>query len=313
MGIRLLSAILCCCLIATARAAESCQCLNGGTCSPQLPPRCLCPSPFLGKTCELPASEISNASQPASLSSNFSFFYFQPSRNIYYLLNFNICMLGNPSNVSTLVYIETEDSAGSLKAVPSLLKTGVLHLLPATCATFSTHYIEVKRRTDGSYHKIVMGMRLFDSDSDLEFVTLHPSPTALADPTDPLPPRPNTQSVLLSMQYEVYVQATFYETFLFLSAAFALMVLLSAFLAYLRRQNSLRRIDRTVRHLNRRHRALQRRRFLNPAEVLRLRRIHEFDIEAFMPTKRYRKADPASSTDLSEEGESCSICLLEFE
>jgi hypothetical protein len=221
-------------------------------------------------------------------------------------------MLANPSNVSTLVYIETEDSAGAIRAVPSMLKTAILNLPPATCSIFSTHYIEVKRRTDGSYHKIVMGMRLFDSDTDLEFVTLHPSPIALANHTAPLTVLPNTQSVLLSMEYEVYIQASFYETFLFLSAAFALMLVISAFLAYLRRQNSLRRIDRTVRHLNRRHRALERRRFLNPTEVLRLRRIHEFHIEFFMPTKRYRKAEsPSSTTDLAEEeSESCSICLL---
>jgi len=73
-------------------------------------------------------------------------------------------MLSNPSQSHSLFYIETERNDGSLRTTPSLFETAKLVLNDQACTTFSTHYISVKRREDDSFRKIVIGLKVMESE-----------------------------------------------------------------------------------------------------------------------------------------------------
>lgn len=151
-----------------------CGCLNGGSCSPLQPSRCICPSSHIGESCQLPATPITSSYIISSLSGNYSYFYFQPEQINYYKLVFNICMLENAAHSDTLFYIETERADGTLRTLPSMFETAKLVLDASNCANFATHYISVKRREDDSYRKIVIGLKVLTTGDEDKYLKVYP-------------------------------------------------------------------------------------------------------------------------------------------
>ena len=68
---------------------------------------CVCPSNFIGQTCQTPAQPLSALPKERTIGQNYSYFFFEPQEVNFYRLNFSICMKSNPSNTPTLFFVIT--------------------------------------------------------------------------------------------------------------------------------------------------------------------------------------------------------------
>jgi hypothetical protein len=127
------------------------------------------------------------------------------------------------------------------------------------------------------------------------------------------------------MTTEVYLQSSNYSTFLILFTAFVLLVLLTAFITHLRRKYTLDTLELELdtlhlhADLNRLRRELQ---SLNPEDPHLQTKNSLHNLEIFMPVTYYGTPQSIFIPHLltnkdkpqeTQEAETCSICLLEFQ
>jgi hypothetical protein len=139
------------------------------------------------------------------------------------------------------------------------------------------------------------------------------------------------QEITLTMSYEVYLQPSYYGTFIILFTAFVLLVILASFITYLKKKYTMDTLDiesisLETLDLHRLSRSMRRQQRINPEEYPRPSRknnLHHLDI--FMPITLYVTSESPSIPHLlankeqdfpsssSNEPEACSICLIEFQ
>lgn len=108
------------------------------------------------------------------------------------------------------------------------------------------------------------------------------------------------QEVELRMTYEVYLQSSYYGTFIILFTAFVLLIILASFITYLKKKYTMETLDIDSLNieafdLHRLTRNLRRQR-INPEEYI-LRETHKsnlHNLEMFMPVTLYRESQEQS-------------------
>jgi hypothetical protein len=118
------------------------QCHNGGKSFPtNFQTQCVCSPLYIGKHCETKANELPNAGHYLPLNFNFSHFVFLSSEPNLYKFTFETCMLSNPNDLETLVFLTSDQDDGSPHYEPSIFSSAKIKVKEGTCLSFSSPYI----------------------------------------------------------------------------------------------------------------------------------------------------------------------------
>lgn len=104
----------------------------------------------------------------------------------------------------------------------------------------------MKRREDDSFRKIVIGLKVMENDENDKYLnTYYNHDEKLikmgAKKTDDK--EMMVQEVELRMTYEVYLQSSYYGTFIILFTAFVLLIILASFITYLKKKYTMETLD----------------------------------------------------------------------
>ena len=158
---------------------------------------------------------------------------FLPSEPNLYKFTFETCMLSNPQDLETLVFLTSDQDDGSPHYEPSIFSSAKIKVKGGTCLSFSSPYIEIKKDVPQPFWRIIIGVKAIPKAFKNYFYRTVPGKKQTEIPQELIDEQTSAetdfqQKMFFRVNYEVYKETmTEFITKMFVKVVVAVCILVA--------------------------------------------------------------------------------------